>query len=120
MDELPYVLQKEIWEYVRGDRAHWRREFDLIVFELGQFTPNWHLRQAKGLQTGNHWRCLGGGHEIEIAHVSLDDKWHVTFRPSGWSEQTYHCSLAEAIRQFQNFMTEFRRIQFCGRVKHNL
>jgi hypothetical protein len=31
MDELPQVLQKEIWEYVRGDRAHWKQQFKQTI-----------------------------------------------------------------------------------------
>jgi hypothetical protein len=28
MNRLPSVLQKEIWEYVRGDRAFWKQQFE--------------------------------------------------------------------------------------------
>jgi hypothetical protein len=31
MDQLPAVLQKEIWEYVRGDRAFWKEQFSKVV-----------------------------------------------------------------------------------------
>jgi hypothetical protein len=38
MNQLPTVLQKEIWEYVRGDRAYWKQQFDEIVTVIG-----WHF-----------------------------------------------------------------------------
>jgi hypothetical protein len=31
MNELPQVLQKEIWEYVRGDRVFWKSQYELVV-----------------------------------------------------------------------------------------
>jgi hypothetical protein len=31
MDRLPKVLQNEIWEYVRGDRAHWKDNFTKTI-----------------------------------------------------------------------------------------
>jgi hypothetical protein len=34
MDQLPQVLQKEIWEYVRGDRAFWKSQYELVVDSL--------------------------------------------------------------------------------------
>jgi len=34
MDKLPQVLQKEIWEYVRGDRAYWRTQFQKAADHL--------------------------------------------------------------------------------------
>jgi hypothetical protein len=34
MDQLPTVLQKEIWEYVHGDRAHWRECFRQSIVEF--------------------------------------------------------------------------------------
>jgi hypothetical protein len=115
MDELPYVLQKEIWEYVRGDRAHWRQEFDLVIFELGRVHPRAHLRVAKELYTGNHLRHLDGGCDIQVAHEKMANQWHVSHGPCGWVEpSSSHDSLAEAICEFQQLVTEFQRIQFCG------
>jgi hypothetical protein len=34
MNNLPSVLQREIWEYVRGDRTFWRRKFQQCLDEL--------------------------------------------------------------------------------------
>jgi hypothetical protein len=31
MNELPRVLQNEIWEYVRGDRAFWKKQYASAV-----------------------------------------------------------------------------------------
>jgi hypothetical protein len=31
MDRLPAVLQNEIWDYVQGDRAYWKRKFSFHV-----------------------------------------------------------------------------------------
>jgi hypothetical protein len=31
MDQLPRVLQNEIWEYVRGDRTYWKQQFNPIL-----------------------------------------------------------------------------------------
>jgi hypothetical protein len=36
MDRLPAVLQREIWEYVRGDRTFWRRQFKQCVDDIAQ------------------------------------------------------------------------------------
>jgi hypothetical protein len=35
MDRLPRVLQTEIWEYVRGDRAYWKAQHQQTVDHLG-------------------------------------------------------------------------------------
>jgi hypothetical protein len=51
MDRLPKVLQNEIWEYVRGDRAYWksvhagmnqRVEIDFQFLRIFSFDPNWY------------------------------------------------------------------------------
>jgi hypothetical protein len=34
MDQLPSVLQKEIWEYVRGDRAYWKTKYERVLIHL--------------------------------------------------------------------------------------
>jgi hypothetical protein len=34
MNRLPRVLQNEIWEYVRGDRAFWRNLHEDVMTEL--------------------------------------------------------------------------------------
>jgi hypothetical protein len=34
MDRLPQVLQNEIWEYVRGDRAHWKQQHRALINEF--------------------------------------------------------------------------------------
>jgi hypothetical protein len=31
MNRLPKVLQNEIWEYVRGDRAYWKQTFTNMI-----------------------------------------------------------------------------------------
>lgn len=31
MNRLPAVLQKEIWEYVRGDSKYWKQQFSKVV-----------------------------------------------------------------------------------------
>jgi hypothetical protein len=39
MNELPQVLRNEIWEYVRGDRAYWRKVFREGLFAHWRFGP---------------------------------------------------------------------------------
>lgn len=34
MNRLPAVLQKEIWQYVRGDRAFWKTQYELVLDEF--------------------------------------------------------------------------------------
>jgi hypothetical protein len=34
MNRLPAVLQREIWEYVRGDRAYWKNEMTKVLSNL--------------------------------------------------------------------------------------
>jgi hypothetical protein len=34
MNRLPAVLQKEIWEYVRGDRAFWKTQYQNVINHL--------------------------------------------------------------------------------------
>jgi hypothetical protein len=43
MNDLPQVLQKEIWEYVRGDRAYFKQQFSKTVLRVIT-TINQHLR----------------------------------------------------------------------------
>lgn len=31
MNRLPAVLQKEIWEYVHGDRAFWKTQYEIVL-----------------------------------------------------------------------------------------
>jgi hypothetical protein len=34
MNNLPAVLQNEIWEYVRGDRAFWKSQHKLVIEQI--------------------------------------------------------------------------------------
>lgn len=36
MNQLPTVLQNEIWEYVRGDRKFWKEQHKLVVGQIQQ------------------------------------------------------------------------------------
>jgi hypothetical protein len=57
MNRLPAVLQCEIWEYVGGDRAHWKRQFKLSMRELLchlsqlQWQKQWGLSTSRQLFT---------------------------------------------------------------------
>jgi hypothetical protein len=51
MDRLPKVLQNEIWEYVRGDRAYWKRQFYGVSWNLKSWS-NEQLKQVKFAKDG--------------------------------------------------------------------
>lgn len=44
MNRLPKVLQNEIWEYIRGDRAFWKMHFEKHVVH--------HIRLIEHITTG--------------------------------------------------------------------
>jgi hypothetical protein len=50
MNRLPKVLQTEIFEYVRGDRAFFKQQFQIVMTELSFHSPRRHFRQAKMLK----------------------------------------------------------------------
>jgi hypothetical protein len=59
MDQLPAVLQKEIWEYVRGDRAHWRERVrqSMVEFKARVWREeHWHYDDC--------WDCLPMNHRL--------------------------------------------------------
>jgi hypothetical protein len=85
MDKLPQVLQKEIWEYVRGDREYWKIQHDIMVLGLrcdnheaaaafwsnrtpGNFTVDW------GQMGDNKWT-------VSISkYFSIDQYWEMIAR----------------------------------------
>jgi hypothetical protein len=51
MDRLPKVLQNEIWEYVRGDRAYWKQQFQPVIHNLTPVEPRvWWQRSESPLE----------------------------------------------------------------------
>jgi hypothetical protein len=48
MNQLPGVLQKEIWEYVRGDRAYWKQQFSIVTAKLKRWNFSRVSRPIKG------------------------------------------------------------------------
>jgi hypothetical protein len=34
MNKLPSVIQKEIWEYVRGDKTYWKSQLEPVIDQL--------------------------------------------------------------------------------------
>jgi hypothetical protein len=55
MNQLPAVLQKEIWEYVRGDRAYWKQQFSNVMAKI------------------RCWRFMRISRPIQGFHVTLDN-----------------------------------------------
>jgi hypothetical protein len=51
MNRLPKVLQNEIWEYVRGDRAYWMRQFYGVGWNLKSWS-NEQLKRVKFAKDG--------------------------------------------------------------------
>lgn len=41
MNRLPAVLQKEIWEYVHGDRPFWKQQLNMVMAELSVNFMRW-------------------------------------------------------------------------------
>jgi hypothetical protein len=86
MDELPAVLQKEIWEYVRGDRSFWKSKMDQVL-------PKLHFGELRILKIsrpiGNATIRLLQGDESECPfRVFLCQKdefrFHCSFRGDNW------------------------------------
>jgi hypothetical protein len=69
MNRLPIVLQKEIWEYVQGDRAYWKSRFQCMVnhleiiidfaeaatFDLA-FPPRWQTKPQALFGSAMKWK----------------------------------------------------------------
>jgi hypothetical protein len=64
MNKLPQVLQKEIWEYVRGDREYWKIQHDIVVLGLRLDSHKTHVTHG--------YDC--GKFAIEIGPID-DDRW---------------------------------------------
>jgi hypothetical protein len=56
MNRLPADRQNDIWEYVRGDQAHWKQEFRCVIVELGSQVPTCHLEECRKLRSSNAFR----------------------------------------------------------------
>jgi hypothetical protein len=64
MNRLPKVLQNEIWEYVRGDRAYWKQAF----------SANWIKLNPKWEHLSEHF--FNGG-VVEVRHYPEIGHWWV-------------------------------------------
>jgi hypothetical protein len=80
MNQLPQVLQKEIWEYVRGDRTFWKQQFQ---------------------KAADHVECLGhfSRSEIVLGHETMAPgsvmlKWRKTHISRVRTSRTYVVPLA--------------------------
>jgi hypothetical protein len=82
MDELPAVLQKEIWEYVRGDRSFWKSKMDQVL-------PKVYIGGRQFVRISRR----GGNATIRL--VKDDDGYDIPF--SVWlclnDEFVHHCTL---------------------------
>jgi hypothetical protein len=98
MNRLPKVLQTEIREYVRGDRAHWRNQFNVTMAELSCNFLRWLENQYLGgvwslkkiIESGSvrkEWHYRGNFHEVlkqvdtpwSMAHV-ISRHWTFDFQ----------------------------------------
>jgi hypothetical protein len=75
MDRLPVVLQNEIWEYVRGDRAYWKQKFVPLLMVIREFKG--HRMQIKWTPQRAVFNCFG--HEIVLEWFPGDRKWTVRY-----------------------------------------
>jgi hypothetical protein len=62
MNRLPAVLQKEIWEYVHGDRAFWKTQYELV------------LESLENACDFRHKRVISRSHYAEWNHCVLDSQ----------------------------------------------
>jgi hypothetical protein len=101
MDTLPAAIQKEIWEYVRGDRAFWRGRFADVVnslepesktleqFAIGSWTVNLSLHKKRKMYTVSRYF-----EDEESGHVTVR-----RFDQSGndqidWATSLFHDKVA--------------------------
>jgi hypothetical protein len=77
MNRLPAVLQKEIWEYVRGDRAHWKFQFRACLIELW-YNPRYRMLhdRFKWIKTRKRHIKMIWQHRIVIAKRK-NGKWSI-------------------------------------------
>jgi hypothetical protein len=87
MNNLPQVLQNEIWDYVRGDRAYWKQLHSAIVNEW--FPAFRHKSPRLMSKTLRVMQTAGKGTELKvqitwftrIRFIASRDKFFVSIRP---------------------------------------
>jgi hypothetical protein len=79
MDKLPQVLQKEIWEYVRGDREYWKVQYNIVMLEL--------RLDISLADMGPHWSHLSHDLALVWGQSSSDPSWSYSilmYLSRGW------------------------------------
>jgi hypothetical protein len=111
MNRLPKVLQTEIWEYVRGDRAFFKSQFQIVMTELSLMDPQKHLSRAKMLQDESQF-----GQEVWVGGIdhSRFSRWCVRLTKRcdvGWRVETHDASgkYSSSRFQFEDARAEFHR-----------
>jgi hypothetical protein len=90
MDRLPQVMQKEIWEYVHGDRKYWQqRQFRLVLAELSTSNSQ-HLLTARRLKYNQAKRTVRT--RFRVARIELQWGWfpgwdHAMWRMTFWKKR---------------------------------
>jgi hypothetical protein len=100
MNELPQVLQKEIWEYVHGDRAYWKQQFNTVLKVVIHI--NQHLRKQVD-------RCRHA--DVEVARAEIGDV-SVGLRKWEWGGDT-----VATCNQRTHEINEWRGLEFEEAVK---
>jgi hypothetical protein len=126
MNRLPKVLQNEIFEYIHGDRFHWKAEFTFVLFELVHSMLNtaWYGHRPGIFSTA---KCLREG-SINL-HNPTDGNFRVALNRANktwevckyervecvcWamaSKSSYSC-LADAQRQYHRLSAEIVKDAF--------
>src|SRR4051794_21545998 len=96
MDKLPQVLQKEIWEYVRGDREYWRIQYFSVILGL--------KLDMLVADTGPHWSHLAR----DLALV-----WGENHKDSSWSRSVLMYNWPYSEWEFVAYFPHVRSREIC-------
>jgi hypothetical protein len=119
MDRLPRVLRNEIFEYVHGDRAHWKNEFRYVLWEVKEL-KRYAIDYAKMLKQGvyvtnfmpgQYTRLMGQKSGTWLVNYTHHDgnKWTVI-------EEKNCVTLAEAQHWYHEYVARSVKIWY---DKHN-
>jgi hypothetical protein len=121
MNRLPKVLQNEIWEYVRGDRAFFKSQFQIVMTELLFKLPEIHRMHAQMLQdqiwfTGTN--SVWSGHRSSIGRwaVGVAKNCRFRFRQVPWQVNVHDSSAIPKRWSMGYFRFEDARAEFHRQV----
>jgi hypothetical protein len=115
MNRLPKVLQNEIWEYVRGDRAFFKSQFQIVMTELSFKKPEHHLARATILQSPNLFGTVhfGFNRRGQLFRVVFKKRSGRRYRYIPWGvytrDESIPKTIGKAFFRFEDARAEFHR-----------